>query len=75
MSCGGTDRRIRSEIIHSLDLEAKSSHARLVLLNCGFALLLGVVRLGEEHTVVAGGLFGFADAARLLKSELVVCAG
>jgi hypothetical protein len=49
----------------ALDLEAKSSHARLVLLDRGLALLLRVVGLGEEHAVVASGLLGFADAAGL----------
>jgi hypothetical protein len=50
---------------HSLDLEAKSSHAGLVLFNGGLALLLGVIGLREQHAVVAGGLFGLADAAGL----------
>jgi hypothetical protein len=49
----------------SLDLEAKSSHARFVLLDRGLALLLRAVGLGEEHAVVASGLLGFADAAGL----------
>lgn len=49
----------------SLDLEAKSSHASLVLLDRGLALLLGVFGLGEEHAVIASGLLGFADAAGL----------
>jgi hypothetical protein len=49
----------------SLDLETKSSHASLVLLNGGLALLLGVVGLGEKHAVIARGLLGFADAAGL----------
>lgn len=52
---------------HSLDLEAESSHARLVLLNGGLALLLGVIGLGEQHAVVAGSLFGLADATGLMR--------
>jgi hypothetical protein len=39
----GTDHTIT----RCLDLEAVSSHASLVLLNCRLALLLGVVGLGE----------------------------
>lgn len=49
----------------SLDLEAVASHAGLVLLDQGLALLCGVVGLGEEHAVIAGGLFGLANAAWL----------
>ena len=49
----------------SLDLETKSSHASLVLLDRGLALLLRVFGLGEEHAVIAGGLLGFADTAGL----------
>lgn len=49
----------------SLDLEAKSGHASLVLLNGGLALLLRVVGLGEKHAVITSGLLGFADAAGL----------
>lgn len=49
----------------SLDLETKSGHASLVLLNGGLALLLRVVGLGEKHAVIASGLLGFADAAGL----------
>jgi hypothetical protein len=48
-----------------LDLETESSHASFVLLNCGLALLFGVIGLGEEHAVIASGLLGFADAAGL----------
>src|SRR4051812_2278107 len=57
-----------------LDLEAVPSHARLVLLNCGFAFLLWVVRLGEQHAVVAGGLLGLADAAGLESRLVATCA-
>ena len=49
----------------SLNLEAKSSHASLVLLDRGLALLLRVLGLGEEHAVVASSLLGFANAAGL----------
>lgn len=48
-----------------LNLEPKPSHAGLVLVNGGFAFLRRVFGLGEEHAVVAGGLFGFAHAAGL----------
>lgn len=57
-----------------LDLEAVPSHARLVLLNCGLAFLLGVVGLREQHAVVAGGLLGLADAAGLESRLVATCA-
>lgn len=49
----------------SLDLEAKSGHASLVLLDRGLALLFRVIGLREKHAVIASGLLGFADAAGL----------
>lgn len=48
-----------------LDLEPKASHAGLVLFDRRLALLGGIVGLGEQHAVVPGGLFVFADAAGL----------
>ena len=48
-----------------LNLEPKPSHTALILVDGRLALLRRVLRLGEEHTVVAGGLFGLADAAGL----------
>lgn len=48
-----------------LNLEPEPSHAGLVLVNGGLAFLRRVFGLGEEHAVVAGGLFGFAHAAGL----------
>ena len=62
-SDSSTAEAIRSE--NELDLEAKSGHASLVLLDRGLALLLRVFGLGEEHAVIAGGLLGFADTAGL----------
>lgn len=53
----------------SLDLEAKSGHADLVLFDCGFALLLGVFGLREEHAVIASSLLGFADTAGLKRTQ------
>lgn len=49
----------------SLNPESEPSHAGLVLVNGGLAFLRRVFGLGEEHAVVAGGLFGFAHAAGL----------
>ena len=56
----------------SLDLEAESSHAGLVLLNCGLAFLRWVIGFGEEHAVVASGLFGLAYAAGLVNVSIGV---
>lgn len=52
-----------------LDLEAKAGHTALVLLNCGLALLRGIIGLGEKHAVIAGGLLGLANAAGLYRSR------
>jgi hypothetical protein len=49
----------------SLDLEAKSGHASLVLLDRGLALLFRVFGLGEKHAVIASGLLGLTDTAGL----------
>lgn len=51
----------------TLNLETKSRHTGLVLVDSGLAFLLGVIGSREEHAVVASGLFGFADAARLIE--------
>jgi hypothetical protein len=49
-----------------LDLESISGHTGLVLLYQGLAVCLrGIIGFGEEHAVVAGGLFFFADTAWL----------
>jgi hypothetical protein len=48
-----------------LDLEAKASHAGLVLFDHGLALLGRVVGFGEEHAVIAGRLFLLANTAGL----------
>lgn len=58
---------ILSPVANNLDLESVSSHTGLVLFNHGLAFLLGVVGFREEHAVVTGGLFSFADAAGLYK--------
>ena len=50
--------------MHS-NLEPKAQHAALVKINRRLAVLHRVRRVGEEHTVVARGLFVFADAAGL----------
>lgn len=46
-----------------LYVETKSGHAGLVLGDQVLAGFLGIVAVGEEHTLVAGGLFILADAA------------
>lgn len=48
-----------------LDFETKAGHASLVLIDSRLALLGGVIGLGEEHAVIAGGLLILADAAGL----------
>lgn len=50
---------------HSLDLEAKASHAVLVLLDGGLTLLLGIFGLRKQHAVIADLLLVFANAAWL----------
>ena len=47
------------------DFEPKPQHAALVKINRRLAVLHRVRRLGEEHAVVARGLFVFADTAGL----------
>jgi hypothetical protein len=49
----------------SLNLEPVSSHAGLVLLDQGLALLSRVIGFREQHAVIPGGLLGLADAAGL----------
>lgn len=49
----------------SLNLESVSSHAGLVLLDQGLALLRGVIGFREQHAVIPGGLLGLTDAAGL----------
>lgn len=46
--------------------EAKALHAGLVFLDHVLAVGLRVGSVGEEHALVAGGLFILADAAWLL---------
>jgi len=48
-----------------LDLETETSHAALVKVYCGKAVLLGVSGVGEEHALVTLGFFFLADAAGL----------
>lgn len=48
-----------------LYLETISGHAASVLIDEGAAVSLGIGRLGEEHALVALGLFLLANAARL----------
>jgi len=48
-----------------LGLEPVPCHAAFVLLDCAFAVFLRVVALGEEHAVVSGCLFVFADTTWL----------
>lgn len=49
----------------SRQLEAKTSHTALVLINCARAVLRGIVRVTKEQALVAQGLLFFADAAGL----------
>lgn len=49
----------------TLNLEPVSSHAGLVLLDQGLALLSRVIGFREQHAVIPGRLFGLADAAGL----------
>lgn len=52
-----------------LDLESIPGHTSLVLFYQRLAVRLrGIIGFGEEHAVVAGGFFFFADAAWLLTS-------
>ena len=53
-----------------LDLESIASHARLVLGDKVGALLLGVVRCGEQHTFVALCFLVGANTARLIVSAI-----
>lgn len=53
-----------------LYVETKSGHAGLVLGDQVLAGFLGIVAVGEEHTLVAGGLFILADAAWLFKDSV-----
>ena len=55
----------RSVDTTSLNLEPVSSHAGLVLLDQGLALLSRVIGFREQHAVIPVGLFGLADAAGL----------
>jgi hypothetical protein len=57
--------------VFSLDLVAESSHAALVLIDEEDAVLGGILRVGEEHALVALALFLLADAAGLLESVSV----
>lgn len=50
-----------------LHLEAETGHAGAVLVDCGFAVGGRVGGAGEEHALVALGLFLCADTARLLR--------
>lgn len=56
----------------SLDLETKTSHTALVLLNSRLAFLRGIIGLRKEHAIVPCGLFGLADAARLYQSKNMI---
>ena len=49
-----------------LDLEPEPGHAAAVQVDGRLAVLLGVGGVGEEHALVALGLFVLAHAARLL---------
>ncbi len=53
-----------------LELEAKTGHASLVLVDNGLALARGISRLGEQHAVVSQRFFVFAHTA-WLKGERV----
>lgn len=49
----------------TLNLVSKAEHAALVLVDEGHAVLRRVLGVGEEHALVALGLFFLADAAGL----------
>jgi hypothetical protein len=56
-----------------LDLKSISSHTSLVLLHQRLAVgLCRIIGFGEEHAVVAGGFFFFADAAWLSTSVSMI---
>ena len=59
-------RMVYSNCPACLNFKPIPSHARLVLVDQRLAILGGIVRFGEQHAVISGGLFGLADATRLL---------
>lgn len=65
---------IHLSIISHLNLKPVSRHTSLILVDRRLAFLGGIVGLGEQHAVVSGLLFGFADAAWLGLLERVFCA-
>lgn len=54
------------------NLEPKTRHAGLILVDCGLAFLCRIVRFREQHAVIAGRLFGFTDAAGLYALSLAI---
>lgn len=58
----------------ALDLESVLGHAVLVLDDEVDAVFLGVFGVGEEHALIAGGLFVGADAARLSHMKVSISA-
>ncbi len=50
------------------DLKPKTPHTTPILLHHALAFPLRILRCGEQHALVSGGLFVFADAAGLGKN-------
>lgn len=50
---------------HHLNLEPKTRHAGLILVDCRLTLLCWIIRFREQHAFIAGRFFGFTDAAGL----------